>query len=691
MPKCSYLGVSCYSLSTMKVIGVDVGGTFTDVILVDSKTGMQYVHKVPSVPNNQDIAVIKGIEEVLANNSLERDDVNLVVHGTTVATNAMLERKGAKVVLLTTAGLEDVLEIGRQQREDIYALTASRPESLVSRENRIGVDERIDAQGNTLLPLDQDEALRVSLEAMNQKPEAVAISLLFSYTNSKHERILRQAFQNQKGVYVAISSDVLPEFREFERTSTTVLEAYLGPLVIGYLEKLDASLQDLVPTSHLTVMQSNGGTALASQTRGRTIGLAISGLAGGVIGGWEIAKQNKINKALTLDMGGTSCDISAIIGDIIVRPDNEIAGLPLRMPSVDVKTIGAGGGSIAWIDAAGILHVGPQSAGAVPGPASYDKGGRDPTVTDANLLLGRLNPAFFLGGNIELNTDLAKQSMAEIAIQLNLSIKETTLGILRISTENMVQAIREVTIERGSDPRDFVLIPFGGAGPTQSIDIAESLGINKILIPPHPGITSAFGLVCSNLRVDLMKTILVEASQSNVPILIKTLNELSIDAEKELSDQGVSKTDVRLDWKIDMRYVGQSHELAVPLNTNENNLLNSSVNLFETLHRESFGYQMKGRQVEWVTARVSAIAKSHRSMENNWSVQKQGTPIATREIFLSNGETAVAQVFRRGELGEGQEIKGPAIIEQIDTTTYISPEWTGQQQSNGCLWLRRKS
>ena len=673
----------------MKVIGVDVGGTFTDVILIDSETGAQCVHKVPSSPHNQDRAVLAGIDEILSMNTISPEEIGLIVHGTTVATNAMLERKGAKIILLTTKGLEDVLEIGRQQREDIYSLTPSRPEPLVQREDRLGVNERLDSDGNVIKALSQSELEDVIKRISQKDYEALAISLLFSFQNSSHEKILLQEIQKQDNAYIVASSDVLPEFREFERTSTTVLEAYLGPLVIGYLERLHNSLQTLVPKSRLTVMQSNGGTVLASQTRGRAIGLAISGLAGGVIGGWEIARQNNINNAITLDMGGTSCDISAVIGEIIVRPDNEIAGLPLRIPSVDVKTIGAGGGSIAWIDQAGILHVGPQSAGAEPGPASYDKGGEHATITDANVILGRLNPDYFLGGNIRLNVELAHQAIQNIASKLHMSNEETALGIIRISTENMVQAIREVTVERGSDPRDFVLIPFGGAGPTQAVDIAISLGINKILVPPFPGITSAFGLICTDLRVDLMKTILLKSEQSNLDDLKRTFDALSQEAERKLVEQGVGRKDIRKEMKIDMRYQGQSHELSVAVRLDTDDLFVESIESFEELHFASFGYKMEGRQIEWVTARIIAHAKTKTGNQFEWKTETKAHPIGKREIILSGGKKHNADIYRRLDLNVDQKIEGPVIVEQVDTTTFVQDGWFCQQKSNGSLWIRR--
>ncbi|MHA1481630.1 MAG: hydantoinase/oxoprolinase family protein, partial [Candidatus Thorarchaeota archaeon] len=392
----------------MKIIGVDVGGTFTDIIMTDRETGRQVVHKVPSTPDSQEKAVVRGIEEILQREGINASEVGLVVHGTTVATNAMLERKGAKVCLVTTEGFEDILEIARQNREDIYDLYARKPEPLVTRENRIGIAERIDPEGNILSPLENTEIDRVVKELHHRNPDAVAISFLFSFKESEHEKKVLEAVKKNISCYSVASSDVLPEFREYERTSTTVLEAYLGPLVLGYLERLDKAVEQICPQSKLNIMQSNGGTILCSRVEGNAVGLAISGLAGGVIGGWDVSSSEGITHALTLDMGGTSCDISAVSERVLVKSDNEVAGLPLRTPSVDVKTIGAGGGSIAWIDDAGILHVGPQSAGADPGPAAYGKGGTQATVTDANLILGRLNPEFFLGGAIKLDMKAAR-------------------------------------------------------------------------------------------------------------------------------------------------------------------------------------------------------------------------------------------------------------------------------------------
>ncbi|TFH04823.1 MAG: hydantoinase/oxoprolinase family protein [Candidatus Thorarchaeota archaeon] len=674
----------------MNIIGVDVGGTFTDVILTDMKTGRHYIHKLPSTPGNQEVAVIDGIQQLHEKYKLAPEDIALVVHGTTVATNAMLERKGARVVLLTTKGLEDVLEIGRQQREDIYALVASRPEPLVEREDRIGVAERLDSEGCPIIELSQ-EALSDAIDhAIARNPESIAISLLFSYRNPIHERAIFKELEKRTDAYVVSSSDVLPEFREFERTSTTVLEAYLGPLVVGYLERLDVSLRRLIPSSKLTVMQSNGGTMLASEARGRAIGLAISGLAGGVIGGWQIAKQCGVQQAITLDMGGTSCDISAIIGDIIVKPDNEVAGHPLRMPSTDVKTIGAGGGSIAWVDDAGILHVGPQSAGAVPGPSSYGKGGTEATVTDANLVLGRLNPDYFLGGDVDLDLGLERESVSKIASLLNMSIEDAARGIIRISTANMVQAIREVTVERGSDPRQFVLVPFGGAGATQAVDIADLLNIDIILVPPHPGITSALGLVCTNLRVDLMRTILTSAIVDNEESLLRTLKELSVEAKKRLTNQGVSESEVQVVWTVDMRYSGQSHELSISLTHETQDLTTSSIKLFESLHEGSFGYNLDGRNVEWVTARVVAQSSSNEYKPYRHPVNENSLPISERTVLLSDGKVTTANVYRRESLGIGQKIVGPSIIEQIDTTTYISPGWIAEQRADGTLWMRRE-
>ncbi|MGY5862971.1 MAG: hydantoinase/oxoprolinase family protein [Candidatus Thorarchaeota archaeon] len=688
-PKCSYLSYTSHSTFEMKIIGVDVGGTFTDVILTCTETGEQYVHKVPSTPESQDLAVIQGVQDILSKHNIKPEEITLVVHGTTVATNAMLERKGAKVVLLATEGLEDVLEIGRQNREDIYNLEANRPEPLVDREDRIGVTERVNSEGGILVALSEYSITNAVREVSLKKPDSVAISLLFSFKNQSHEEALLNSLREKTDSYVVASSDVLPEFREFERTSTTVLEAYLGPLVIGYLQRLDSSLSDICPKSNLTVMQSNGGTMLASRAHGKAIGLAISGLAGGVIGGWEVSKQCGVQQAITLDMGGTSCDISAVIERIVVRPDNEVGGLPLRMPSVDVKTIGAGGGSIAWIDRVGVLHVGPQSAGADPGPAAYGKGGKQATVTDANLILGRLNPEFFLGGNVKLDRHLARGAISEIASTLGFTLEETALGIIRISTANMVQAIREVTVERGADPRDFVLVPFGGAGPTQAVDIAEALAINQILIPPHPGITSALGLVCTDLRVDLMRTVLLTATEKNRVELQSVLEHMADEARSRLVDQGASEGFNHI-WKIDMRYVGQSHELSIEISHDSNDFVNASISKFESTHFDSFGYNMKGRDIEWVTARVVAEASSGEFRPFIHNVETIGETIGKRELLLNNGTKIGVDIYRRWNLSVGQVIEGPAIIEQLDTTTYVGPGWSAVQRADGSLWMGRE-
>ncbi|MFW9909032.1 MAG: hydantoinase/oxoprolinase family protein [Candidatus Thorarchaeota archaeon] len=674
----------------MKIIGVDVGGTFTDIIMLATESGQQYVHKVPSTPESQDIAVVRGIRELLDREGVSPSEVKLLVHGTTVATNAMLERKGATVCLITTKGFEDVLEIGRQNRTDIYDIHATRPMPLVERSDRIGVLERVDWQGEPIIPLSQSEIDRIVLEISTRKPDSIAISLLFSFKHSEHENRLLHALKESFDGYSVASSDVLPEFREFERMSTTVLEAYLGPLVIGYLGKLKRSVAELCPNARLNVMQSNGGTMHASRAQGRAVGLAISGLAGGVVGGWEVAKQADILNALTLDMGGTSCDISAVSGGVVVRPDNEVDGLPLRFPSVDVKTIGAGGGSIAWLDTAGILHVGPQSAGAVPGPASYDKGGTLPTVTDANLILGRLNPEFFVGGEIQLNSKRAYNAIKKVAQQIGLSVEEAAAGITRISTSNMVQAIREVTIERGKDPRDFVLIAFGGAGPTQAVDIAASLRIHSILVPHHPGITSAFGLVCADLRVDLMRSILLDASPENSEQLREVFSSLENMAVERLIEQGASEGEITIHRMLDMRYTGQSHELSIKIPDEVEMNQFHTQELFETEHETQFGYRLKGERTEWVTARVTASYPQPRTRSRVVVNEALGEAEIFRTVILNDGIKRDARVIHRENLPTMKKIQGPLIVEQLDTTTWVSPEWSLEMRRDGLLWVRRE-
>ncbi len=674
----------------MNVIGVDVGGTFTDIILVRENPQGHFSHKVPSTPEAQETAVIKGIREILEMSGTEGDRVDLVVHGTTVATNAMLQRSGATVVLVTTEGLEDVIEIGRQNRDEIYARMASRPEPLVRREMRIGVHERTGPDGEAIIPLTPDEIERVRTAVDERESDAVAVALLFSYVNPAHEMTLLRELGESTGRYVVASSEVLPEFREFERISTTVLEAYLGPVVLGYLERLGRAIREVCPNATVTIMQSNGGTRLVTRTRGRAIGLALSGLAGGVMGAWEVARNAGITRLISLDMGGTSCDVSAIDGGVVVRADNEVAGLPLRTPSVDVKTIGAGGGSIAWIDAAGVLHVGPQSAGADPGPAAYNLGGQDATVTDANLVIGRLNPYYFLGGRLELSPRMAKRAVSRLAKELGMSAEDAALGIIRISSHNMMQAIREVTVERGQDPRDYVLVPFGGAGPTQAVDIAEALGIRAILVPPSPGITSALGLVCSDLRVDLMQTVLIDDATTGGDTVRMTFERLDDQAIESLTAQGADPDRIVLEWRIDMRYKGQSHEITVYVPYESREVLEEARRRFEERHEAMYGYTLGDRPVEWVTLRVTGTARWSSLPAHTHTVTEPGEPISVRELVLPDGSDVDADVYRREQLAVGQEIAGPALVEQVDTTIYLGQGWTGVQQADATMFVRRR-
>ena len=675
----------------MNVIGVDVGGTFTDIIMVVGDRNMYYVHKVPSTPEAQENAVVNGIRQILEMTHTDGRAIDLVVHGTTVATNAMLQRKGAKVTLVTTSGLEDIIEIGRQNREEIYSRCATRPAPLVDREHRVGVEERIGPQGEVLKDLTSEEVERVKRVVQQHDSQAIAIALLFSYVNPTHEQTLLKALREIDDLYVVASSDVLPEFREFERTSTTVLEAYLGPVVLGYLQRLDHAIKSVCPNARLTVMQSNGGTRLVSRTHGHAIGLALSGLAGGVIGAWEIARRAGVNRVISLDMGGTSCDVSAIDGGVVVRPDNEVAGLPLRTPSVDVRTIGAGGGSIAWIDSAGILHVGPQSAGAYPGPAAYNLGGQDATVTDANLVIGRLNPYYFLGGALELSMKMARKAVGRLARELGMSTEDTALGVIRISSHNMMQAIREVTVERGHDPRDYILVAFGGAGPTQAVDIAEALKIPAILIPPSPGITSALGLVCSDLRVDFMQTLLLDGSEGDEKTLREAFERLTDQAKTNLMEQGAADENIAMEWRIDMRYKGQSHELTVYVAFETDQLIETSRKRFEDKHENTFGYRLEGRGVEWVTVRVTARARWSSIPSQRHAVTSPAEPVSVRELVLPDGSHVDAEVFRRHDVGVDQKIIGPAIVEQVDTTVYVGNGWTAIEREDGSMLMRRES
>jgi len=647
--------------------GVDTGGTFTDlVVLQDGRLGVQ---KVLSTPDDPARAILQGLTEL---DVLE--GLHVLVHGSTVATNAVLEHKGAVTGLVATEGFRDVLEIGRQARPKLYDLSARKVPPLVPRSRRVEVRERLNERGEILLALDE-ASLQEALDSLQEAgTEAVAISLLFSFANPEHERRVAEAAR-ARGFYVSVSCDVLPEFREYERTSTVVLNAYVGPLIDRYLSHLE---QGLPEHAILRIMQSNGGSILSSTARREAARTLLSGPAAGVVGAAFVARASDIARLITLDIGGTSTDVALVDGQISETTDGSIGGYPTKLPMIDIHTVGAGGGSIAWFDVGGALRVGPVSAGAVPGPAAYGRGGTEATVTDANLVLGRLLPDAFLGGTMALHPALARQAIAPIAERLHTSIEEAALGIIRVVNANMEAAIRVISVERGCDPRDFTLLAFGGAGPLHACELAAALRIPRVLVPTIPGVLSALGTLVADTLKDYVRTVMLDAPQADETIS-RVLTELEEQGRRDLEREGIAPERIMLERYLDMRYVGQSYELVVPFDGDRA----AAVTRFHAAHERRFGYSDPEEPVQIVNVRLKARGvDTHPVLERRKVVKDtKAVPMGTQTIIFADATSATgwrtyeAARYERASLLPGTTFNGPAIVTQYDTTTVLPPNW----------------
>lgn len=650
------------------VIGVDTGGTFTDVFVSDGR-----VLKLPSTPANPVDAILGGLSTV----GVREGDA--VGHGTTVATNTVLERKGARTVLLTTAGFEDVLEIRRQNRPEIYDLYARWPDPLVGRESRIGVHERLDWQGNVLEPL-EDTSLEESVRtAVSLQPDAVAICFLFSYADPSHEERCAEAVAVALGSEfpVSVSHRIAPRYGEYERTSTTVLNAYVMPVMQRYLESLQRRLDD-AGVKNVHVMHSNGGLVGVAAAAERPVGTVLSGPAAGVVGAQVLAAAAGHEHIITFDMGGTSTDVAVVPGRVLESEEGEIESFPLMVPMLAIETVGAGGGSIARVDAGGGLHVGPQSAGANPGPAAYGRGTL-PTVTDANLVLGRLSTSGLLGGAMPLHPDRSRAALGTIAAPLGLSIEEAAWAVIRLANSNMERAVRAVTLQRAYDPRRFTLFPFGGAGPLHAADLAEGIGITTILVPPHPGVMAALGLTVPDLARDYGRTLLTPLAADCEPILDAAFKGLEREALGDALEEDLFGEPV-LARSVDMRYVGQSFHLRVPFAPAIDQLAAG----FAARYQERYGYRLEGEPMEVVNVRVRATLPRRQQprLLPNWPDGPEH--VSTRPIVfgsaLSVGDLHAEEtaIYWRPALGRDTVIEGPAAIEQYDTTTIVPPGWTAR-------------
>jgi N-methylhydantoinase A len=660
-------------------VGVDTGGTFTDLVLLQG--GTIRVHKVLSTPDDPSQAIVEGLTTLGV-----RESLSALVHGSTVATNAVLEHKGVRTGLITTAGFRDVLEIGRQTRPKLYDLKVQKELPLVPRSLRLEVVERLNERGEVMTPLDE-ASLKVAIDTLQkERVDAIAVCLLFSFTNTEHEHKVTEAAR-AAGFYVSASYEVVPEFREYERTSTVVLNAYVGPLIDRYLAKLEEVLPRDIP---FRIMQSNGGSISSATARQMAARTLLSGPAAGVVGAAFVAEAAGFKRAITLDIGGTSTDVALIDGAITEATDGKIGGYPTKLPMIDIHTVGAGGGSIAWFDVGEALRVGPGSAGANPGPAAYGRRGTEPTVTDANVVLGRLIPTAFLGGSMALDREQAQKVVGSIAERLGTSLEEAALGIIRIVNANMEGAIRVISVERGSDPRDFMLTAFGGAGPLHACELATALQIPRVFIPKTPGVLSALGMLAADIIKDYVRTIMVSSQEAGETIE-KAFSDLEEQGRAELAKEGFSSEHIAIEPSLDLRYVGQSYELTVPFEED----IERAITHFHAAHEKRFGYNDPGERVQVVNVRLKARGVVTRPTLERQEEQHGATATAqeTRPVFFARANGATAHdtaVYEREQLVAGARIQGPAIITQYDTTTVIPPEWQARVDALGNLIAERK-
>ncbi|MDI3339001.1 MAG: hydantoinase/oxoprolinase family protein [Sphaerobacter sp.] len=661
---------------TQVLVGVDTGGTFTDFVLVAN--GSVRVHKVLSTPDNPARAILQGLAELGVGQELAA-----VVHGSTVATNAVLERKGVPTGLITTAGFRDVLEIGRQTRPALYDLRVERQPPLVPRERRLEVVERLDERGGVLTPLDPDSVAAAVAVLREAGVTSVAVCLLFSFANPAHERAVAEAAR-AAGLHVSASHEVLPEFREYERTSTVVLNAYVAPLMDRYLARLEAELPPGVP---LRIMQSNGGSISAATARREAARTLLSGPAAGVVGAAYVAEASGFTQTITFDMGGTSTDVALIDGAITETTDGQIGGYPSKLPMIDIHTVGAGGGSIAWFDTGGALRVGPTSAGADPGPAAYGRGGEAPTVTDANVVLGRLIPEGFLGGTMALDVDAARRALAPVAARLGTSLEAAALGIVRIANANMEAAIRVISVARGHDPRRFTLVAFGGAGPLHACELAADLRIPRVLIPSTPGVLSALGMLAADVVKDYVRTVMVPAAEA-AAVVESVLAELAARGQAELAAEGLPAERITIEPMLDLRYVGQSYELVVPYTGD----MAAAVAAFHAAHERRFGYSDPNEPVQVVNCRVKARGLADRPALPRQPRDATARPEPTmhRPVVFTGADGPEVQdtpIYDRATLRPGATFRGPAVVTQFDTTTVVPPGWGGTVDAVGNLIL----
>ena len=666
-------------------VGVDSGGTFTDVCLFDELSGRVEVWKVSSTPDDPSRGITQGVEEGMQRVAPAADTVGAPIsyfgHGTTVATNALIQHRGVCTGLVTTDGFRDLLEIGRQKRPDLYDMQADKPPTLVPRDLRHEVPERVRHDGRIDQPLDEARVRAAARALRAAGVRAVAVCFLYGFIRPEHERRAVQILREEMpDVFISASHEVAPEFREFERLSTVVLNAYLGPVMRDYIERLTPRLQALgmTATPHLT--QSNGGVIGFGAAAELPVRAVLSGPSTGVVGAQAVGRLAGFEDLVTFDMGGTSTDVALLNrGECKLASEANVHGYPIKAPMLDIHTVGAGGGSIAYIDAGGMLKVGPRSCGADPGPVCYDRGNLEPATTDANVVLQTLNPKYLLAGRMPVRQDLARAAIERLAGQLGMGVMETAQGIVSVVTANMARAIRVISVQRGYDPRDYTLMAFGGAGPLHAARLAIELDMKRVLVPRNPGILCAMGLLLTDLRADFAATRLLPASTESIGEVAAGFERLAARAEAWFAHEAIAEADRQLARTVDMRYAGQNYELAVPLP--EGPVTPASMAAlgqgFADAHRQRYGFVADDELVQLVTLRLEAtgrVRKAELARHADGGPDASGAITGERDVwFPEAGAFVHTPVYDREKLRPGNRFAGPAVVEQMDTTTVVLP------------------
>ena len=686
----------------MKTIGVDVGGTFTDIVYCDLDSGQVAIHKVSTTPDDPSRGIVQGIAEICRDNGIASRDVDYVLHGTTTATNAVLEHKGARAGMLTNEGFRDIIHIARHQRAEHYSIMQELPwqnRPLVKRRHRKVVKGRVvPPHGEELEPLDEAGVLAAARSLKEEAVEAVAVCFLFSYLNPEHEERAKAILERElPGVFVVTSSSISPQFREYERFTTACLCAFIGPKMRGYVGRLQDTLRDAGLRSELRIMASNGGVATPAMVSEKPVVTLLSGLAAGVLGGAWIGALSGRRKLVTFDIGGTSADIGIVVDGRFAETDarsTSIAGFPLLLPMIDIHTIGAGGGSIAYVDHGGAFRVGPRSAGAVPGPAAYGRGGTEPTVTDANLVLGRLDKNDFLGGSMKLDEEAAHRAIEGLANSLGMNKLEAAEGVLTVINSNMANAIRSRTVQKGIDPREFALVAFGGAGPLHGVEVAAMLGFPEVIVPPYPGITSAMGLLTTDLKYDSIRTQFQVSSSVDLDRLNADIASMESQLQRQFAADHLKAASMSFIRDGDLRYVGQGYELKIPFPPGVigKKELAGIWTGFHEAHKREYGHFFADNPIEIVNVRVVGVG---RMPKIDKLTAPQGSTLAKARVrsgqcvFRIGGELRSFETmfYRRHLLPVGEVFAGPAVVLQKDSTTVIPPGCSAINDPAGNLIL----